>query len=64
MYHLAKSLDQSRLIEDNSICCGRGHTETDINSWHVYLPGYEWDNYLKNLTANTYEGSTFDFEEI
>ncbi len=63
MYNLAKSLDPTRLVEDNSICCGRGHTETDINSWHVYLPGWEWDNYLKNLTENTYEGSTFDFED-
>lgn len=63
MYYLAKSLDPTRLVEDNSICCGRGHTETDINSWHVYLPGWEWDNYLKNLTENTYPGSTFDFED-
>lgn len=63
MYYLAKSLDPTRLIEDNSICCGRGHTETDINSWHVYLPGWEWDSYLKNLTENTYPGSTFDFED-
>lgn len=63
MYYLAKSLDQTRLIEDNSICCGRGHTETDINSWHVYLPGWEWDNYLKNLTEHTFEGSTFNFED-
>ncbi len=63
MYYLAKSLDKTRLIEDNSICCGRGHTETDINSWHSYLPGWEWDNYLKNLTENTYEGSTFNFED-
>jgi len=63
MYQLAKSLDPTRLVEDNSICCGRGHTETDINSWHVYLPGWEWDDYLKNLTENTYEGSSFDFED-
>lgn len=63
MYYLAKSLDPSRLVEDNSICCGRGHTETDIYSWHVYLPGWEWDNYLKNLTDNNYPGSTFDFEK-
>ena len=63
MYYLAKSLDKTRLIEDNSICCGRGHTETDINSWHAYLPGWEWDNYLKNLTEHTYEGSTFNFED-
>ncbi|MEM1119529.1 MAG: sugar-binding domain-containing protein [Bacteroidota bacterium] len=63
MYELAKSLDASRLVEDNSICCGRGHTETDIYSWHVYLPGWQWDEYLNNLTANNFEGSTFDFEE-
>ena len=63
MYYLTKSLDQSRIVEDNSICCGRGHTETDLNSWHVYLPGWAWDDYLQNLTDNTYEGSTFDFEE-
>ncbi len=62
MYYLAKSLDGSRLVEDNSICCGRGHTETDINSWHVYLPGYKWESYLKELTENTYQGSTHDFE--
>ncbi len=62
MYHLAKSLDQSRLSEDNSICCGRGHTETDINSWHQYLPGWMWEDFLKNLTEETYEGSGFHFE--
>jgi hypothetical protein len=63
MYYLAKSLDQTRLVEDNSICCGRGHTETDINSWHQYLPGWEWDDFLKNITENTYEGSSFHFED-
>jgi beta-galactosidase/beta-glucuronidase len=26
MYYLAKSLDPTRLVEDNSICCGAGHT--------------------------------------
>lgn len=63
MYYLAKSLDQTRLVEDNSICCGAGHTETDINSWHAYLPGWEWESYMKNLVENTYPGSGFDFEE-
>ncbi len=63
MYYLAKSLDQTRLVEDNSICCGAGHTETDINSWHVYLPGWEWESYLQNLTENTYEGSEFNYED-
>lgn len=63
MYYLAKSLDLSRIVEDNSICCGRGHTETDLNSWHVYLPGYAWEEYLSNIEKNTYPGSSFDFEE-
>ncbi len=63
MYHLAKSLDPSRLVEDNSICCGIGHTVTDINSWHVYLPGYAWDEYLSNLSDSTFIGSGFNYEE-
>ena len=58
MYYLAKSLDQSRLIEDNSPCCGGVHTATDINSWHAYLPGYEWDEYLKDQTEKNYKGGT------
>ena len=29
---LAKQLDPTRLVEDNSPCCGRGHTVTDLNS--------------------------------
>lgn len=63
MYYLAKSLDGTRLVEDNSICCGRGHTETDINSWHAYLPGWEWDEFLKNQAEQTYVGSPYNFEE-
>ncbi len=62
MYYLTKSLDPTRLVEDNSICCGAGHTETDINSWHVYLPGWAWEAYLKNMDEHTYVGSTNDFE--
>lgn len=62
MYYLAKSLDPTRLAEDNSICCGAGHTQTDINSFHEYLPGWEWESFLKNLTEKSFEGSTFQFE--
>ncbi len=62
MYYLAKSLDPTRLVEDNSICCGRGHVETDINSWHAYKPGWEWEELLKEITENTYEGSSYHFE--
>jgi len=63
MYYLTKSLDMSRLVEDNSICCGAGHTETDINSWHSYLPGWEWDELLREISENTYPGSRYDFED-
>ena len=62
MYYLAKSLDPTRLVEDNSICCGAGHTQTDINSFHDYLPGWEWEEHLKDLTDSSFEGSTFQFE--
>jgi len=63
VYHLAKSLDETRLVEDNSICCGAGHTETDINSWHEYLPGGGWEKHLKTITENTYVGSEFHYEK-
>ena len=62
MYYLAKSLDPTRLAEDNSICCGAGHTQTDINSFHEYLPGWQWEENLKELTERSFEGSTFQFE--
>lgn len=63
MVNLARSLDPTRLVEDNSICCGVGHTDTDINSWHQYLPGYAWQSFLDHISENTYPGSTFHFEE-
>jgi Glycosyl hydrolases family 2, sugar binding domain/Glycosyl hydrolases family 2, TIM barrel domain/Glycosyl hydrolases family 2 len=62
VYRLAKSLDATRLVEDNSICCGAGHTETDINSWHEYLPGEGWEKHLKTIDEKTYVGSQFHYE--
>ena len=61
VYRLAKSLDPTRLVEDNSICCHRGHTETDLDSWHEYLPGWEWERHVTVLSDSTYPGSTFHF---
>ncbi len=63
VYKLAKSLDPSRLVEDNSICCGAGHTVTDINSWHEYLPGSGWEKNLKELDEKTFTGSAFHYEK-
>ena len=62
IYRLAKSLDPTRLVEDNSVCCGRGHTETDLNSWHAYLPGWAWDEELDKASKGTHPGSTWNFE--
>ena len=59
---LAKQLDPTRLVEDNSPCCGRGHTVTDLNSWHEYLPGWEWENRLRLIDDSTHAGSTWNFE--
>ncbi len=61
-YALAKSLDSTRLVEDNSPCCGRGHTETDINSWHEYLPGWRWESRVQQISDSTYPGSHWNFE--
>ena len=60
MYRTVKHLDQSRLIEDNSPC-GYDHVITDLNSWHAYLPGYEWGKTLDDIVADTYPGSKWNF---
>ena len=60
VYKLAKRLDQTRLIEDNS-ACNNDHVVTDVNSWHVYIPGYEWKKHLDEVCANTYAGSKWNF---
>lgn len=61
-YALAKGLDSTRLVEDNSPCCGRGHTVTDLNSWHEYLPGWRWDAYVQRLSDSTFLNSPWNFE--
>ena len=60
MYHLAKQLDPTRLVEDNSTC-NHDHTETDLNSWHDYLPGYAWHDHLNQIDRDTHPGSTWNF---
>jgi len=60
---LAKELDPTRLVEDNSVCCSIGHTETDINSWHAYLPGWAWKDHLAEISEGTYPGSEWNFED-
>ncbi len=60
IYRLAKTLDATRLVEDNSPC-NHDHVESDLNSWHAYLPGWEWKDHLDQVTSDTHPGSTWNF---
>ena len=60
MHRLVKQLDHTRLAEDNSPCT-HDHTETDLNSWHEYLPGYAWRERLDQISRDTYPGSSWNF---
>ncbi|MDI9430614.1 MAG: glycoside hydrolase family 2 TIM barrel-domain containing protein [Planctomycetota bacterium] len=60
MVRLARQLDATRLVEDNSPC-NHDHVLTDINTWHAYLPGYKWTEHLAQVTRDTYEGSTWNY---
>jgi hypothetical protein len=60
IYKLAKQLDPTRLVEDNSPC-NFDHVVTDINSWHAYLPGYAWQEHLDQVTRDTFPGSKWNF---
>jgi len=60
MVKLAKGLDPTRLVEDNSPC-NYDHVLTDINSWHAYLPGYKWTEHLDQVCKDTYPGSKWNY---
>lgn len=60
MFVEAKKLDQSRLIEDNS-ACNYDHVQTDLNTWHAYLHGYSWKEFLDNVEENTFVDSEWNF---
>ena len=61
MYRLAKDLDGSRLIEDNSPCL-YDHVVTDLNSWHFYINDYERaEKHISEVVERTCPGSDFNF---
>ncbi|MCP4450801.1 MAG: glycoside hydrolase family 2, partial [Planctomycetes bacterium] len=60
MYELTRQLDPTRLVEDNSPC-NYDHVVTDLNSWHAYLPGYGWREFLDNACRETYPGSNWNY---
>ncbi len=61
MYRLAKELDGTRLIEDNSPCL-YDHVVTDLNSWHFYINDYERaKKHVSEVVERTCPGSDFNF---
>lgn len=40
LWNDVKRYDSTRLVEDNSPC-NRDHVETDVNTWHFYINGYD-----------------------
>jgi len=61
MYGLAKSLDTTRLVEDNSPC-RYDHVVTDINSWHFYIDDYaKARQHIGHVVAETHDGSGFNY---
>ncbi|HTG68710.1 MAG TPA: glycoside hydrolase family 2 TIM barrel-domain containing protein [Candidatus Udaeobacter sp.] len=61
MYHWAKQQDPTRIIEDNSPC-NYDHVESDINTWHFYINGYnELRGHVTEVVEKTYAGSNFNY---
>ena len=61
MVELARRLDPSRLIEDNSPCL-YDHVVTDINTWHFYIHDYERARgHIAEAVARTEPGSTWNY---
>lgn len=55
-YQRAKMLDPTRMVEDNSPC-NNDHVVTDINTWHSYTAGYNWERIVRDRCINTFVGS-------
>jgi len=61
MVALAKRLDPSRLVEDNSPC-NYDHVVTDVNSWHFYINDYaKAKAHIADAVAKTQVGSAWNY---
>ncbi|MBB3108828.1 hypothetical protein FHS18_000880 [Paenibacillus phyllosphaerae] len=61
VYRWAKRIDPTRIVEDNSPC-NWDHVETDLNTWHFYINGYEQlRNHMEEVVAKTVPGSDFNY---
>ncbi len=60
-YKRAKTLDPTRLVEDNSPC-NKDHVVTDINTYHFYRNGYQnVKDVIEEYAAGAPAGSTKNF---
>jgi hypothetical protein len=59
-YHKVKSMDPTRLVEDNSPC-NLDHVATDLNTWHSYNPARQWSGLFDEIVSKTYPGSNYNF---
>ncbi|MFK7693002.1 glycoside hydrolase family 2 protein [Paenibacillus sp. HJGM_3] len=63
VYRWAKQLDPTRLVEDNS-ACNWDHVESDLNTWHFYINGYEEvRRHIAKIVDQTFPGSAFNYCE-
>lgn len=61
MYRWAKQMDPTRLVEDNSPC-NWDHVETDLNTWHFYINGYdEVRKHISDVVEKTFPGSSLNY---
>ncbi|HEX2036516.1 MAG TPA: glycoside hydrolase family 2 TIM barrel-domain containing protein, partial [Chloroflexota bacterium] len=61
MYYLAKELDPTRLVEDNSPYL-YDHVTTDLNTWHFYIGDYERARrHVDNVVSQSFEGSPYHY---
>ena len=61
MFYLAKSLDPTRLVEDNSAYL-YDHVTTDLNTWHFYIGDYDRARrHVQNVVEQSYEGSPYHY---
>ncbi|MFD0676636.1 MULTISPECIES: glycoside hydrolase family 2 protein [unclassified Paenibacillus] len=61
IYEWAKSIDSTRLVEDNSPC-RYDHVESDLNTWHFYLNGYQLvRDHIEHAVQSTRPGSNWNY---
>lgn len=60
IYARAKALDPTRLVEDNSTC-NRDHVIADVNTFHKYRPGWDWEREVAHWCRITAPGRTENY---